>query len=163
MCSATVCYANFGVNCTKMRNILLKSVHSSDGHQCVCVIFCQMLFYYCSLIPNHLLPSYFVMVCILPGTSFLLHWLLSSALCISVARAKGWQYPEHGIWAEKQMSSRSLKEENGTDTPVGSKNKVDNKKIKSELNAQGLAVVIPTQTEHAMLWQASCNLHHLVA
>lgn len=61
------------------------------------------------------------------------------------------------------MSSRSLKEDNGTDTPVGSKNKVDNKKIKSELNAQGLAVVIPTQTEHAMLWQASCNLHHLVA
>lgn len=27
------------------------------------------------------------------------------------------------------MSSRSLKEENGTDTPAGSKNKVDNKKI----------------------------------
>lgn len=109
VCSATVCYANFGVNCTKMRNILLKSVHSSDGHQCMCVIFCQMLFYYCSLIPNHLLPSYFVMVCILPGTSFLLHWLLSSALCISMAKAKGWQYPEHSICADKQMSSRSLK------------------------------------------------------
>lgn len=61
------------------------------------------------------------------------------------------------------MSSRSLKEENRTDTPVGSKNKVDNKKIKSALNAQGLAVVIPTQTECAMLWQTPCNLHHLVA
>lgn len=49
------------------------------------------------------------------------------------------------------MSSRSLKEENRTDTRVGSKNKVDNKKIKSELNAQGLATVIPTQTERAVL------------
>lgn len=74
-----------------------------------CVKFCQMLFYYCSLIPNHLLLSYFVMVCILPGTSFLLHWLLSSALCISMAKAKCWQYPEHCICAEKQMSNRSLK------------------------------------------------------
>lgn len=61
------------------------------------------------------------------------------------------------------MSSRSLNEENGTDTPAGSKNKVDNKKIKSELNARGLAIVIPTETEHPSLWQTPCNLHHLVA
>lgn len=61
------------------------------------------------------------------------------------------------------MSSRSLKEENGTDTPAGSKNKVDNKKIKSELNARGLAIVIPIETEHPLLWQTPCNLHHLVA
>jgi len=45
-----------------------------------------------------------------------------------MVKAKGWQHPEHDICSAKQMSSRLLKQEHGTDTPIGPKDQVDNTK-----------------------------------